>query len=158
MKSWTDKPSSLGECVAPPRLPAGGTGVRFRALAATLATCMVLFGFDALFPDVKRWDLPSWSRPEEVKEGKKPFEWAQVRFDIYVWENGMSSVRAIRAHGLHEEDCEDSRFLTSRRGIEQDFLSPLNVFSLCVRSLIGGRLAVLSFAPLNYSPPGSVQT
>jgi hypothetical protein len=84
MKSWNDASGETETVplIAPPRRrPAGdnGGGVRIRALALTLATCMFIFGFDALFPDVKNGHPPTWRRPKGGKIQEKPFEWSQVR-------------------------------------------------------------------------------
>jgi hypothetical protein len=82
MKSWNEASSEAAPLIAPPhRRPAGdGRGrVCIRALGLTFATCMAVFGFDALFPDVKNWDPPIWREPA-ISE--KPFEWSEVRSDF----------------------------------------------------------------------------
>jgi hypothetical protein len=80
MKSWNDALDEAAPLIASPcrrRLARDISGrIRTRALVLTLATCMVVFGFDALFPDVKNGHLPVWKLPEGPQE--KPFEWSQV--------------------------------------------------------------------------------
>ncbi|KAH4120409.1 hypothetical protein HBH69_094910 [Parastagonospora nodorum] len=74
MKSWNE----AEPLIAPSqRRPAGNGGgrVRIRALGLTFATCMAIFGFDALFADVKNWTPPAWRGPV-ISE--KPFEWSEI--------------------------------------------------------------------------------
>lgn len=74
MKSWNE----AAPLIAPSQRRHAGDGggrVRIRALGLTFATCMTIFGFDALFPDVKNWTPPAWRGPV-VSE--KPFEWSEV--------------------------------------------------------------------------------
>jgi hypothetical protein len=79
MKSWNHASDEAAPLIAPPSRPiARDTGgrIRTRALVLTLATCGIIFGLDALFPDVKNGHLPTWKVPEGAQG--KPFEWSQV--------------------------------------------------------------------------------
>ncbi|KAF1912475.1 TAP-like protein-domain-containing protein [Ampelomyces quisqualis] len=82
MKSWNDASGgTVPSLIAPPRRHpacANGRGIRIRALALTLATCMLVFAVDAWFPDVKNGHLPTWKTSDGGKTRAKPFDWSQI--------------------------------------------------------------------------------
>jgi hypothetical protein len=83
MKSWNHASDEAAPLIAPLSRPIArdtGRRIRIRALVLTLATCVVIFGLDALFPDVKNGHLPTWKVPGEAQG--KPFQWSQVSYDL----------------------------------------------------------------------------
>jgi hypothetical protein len=100
MKSWNE----AEPLIAPSqRRPAGDGGgrVRIRALGLTFATCMAIFGFDALFPGVKNWTPPAWRGPV-VSE--KPFEWSEVGFFLsHVANSGLECPGAAHPVQLYRD-------------------------------------------------------
>lgn len=85
MKSWNDVSDETMPLMATTRRRVAGDergGVRIRALALTLATCMAVFGLHAWYTDTADEYLPPAWRPVGAKE--KPFAWSQVRVSIHV--------------------------------------------------------------------------
>ncbi|KAH7379335.1 TAP-like protein-domain-containing protein [Phaeosphaeria sp. MPI-PUGE-AT-0046c] len=79
MKSWNNASDESAPLIAPARGRSAGDdrrGVRIRALAWTLATCMAIFGVHALYTGDRDGYLPPSWRPEGPKE--KPFQWSQI--------------------------------------------------------------------------------
>lgn len=77
MKSWNGLETI--PLVTPPRPPTD-KGIRIRALVATLATCMLLFGLNALFTHLNSWVPPRWGGPPRPGPDPTPFAWSEVRF------------------------------------------------------------------------------
>ncbi|KAH7087049.1 TAP-like protein-domain-containing protein [Paraphoma chrysanthemicola] len=81
MKSWNGPEDDAASLVAPaPPRRAAGDGIRIRALLATFTTCAVLFGLDALFPDLKTGRPLArnkiWRTSVGSKVYEEPFEWS----------------------------------------------------------------------------------
>lgn len=99
MKSWNEASGEHAPLIAPPRCcnaGAGGVRARWRALGLSVATCMAIFGLEALFPYVKNWGLSTWRGENEADNRGRPFEWSQVRFKIWY---------SCRALGDYEGAC-----------------------------------------------------
>jgi hypothetical protein len=82
MKSWNEASGEKAPLIAPPRSRnAGGGGfrIRWRALGASVATCMAIFGLKAL----AELGISTWRGEQEVISDRgRPFEWSQVCFEI----------------------------------------------------------------------------
>jgi hypothetical protein len=101
MKSW----NGLGAgtpLIAPVRAERHADGLRIRALVATFATCAVIFGLNAVFPDTKNGLPLDWSRngrpiPSTIAT---PFEWSEVCLDGYL------TLALCRWDAPNREACE----------------------------------------------------
>jgi hypothetical protein len=85
MKSWNDVSDETMPLTATTRRRVAADergGVRIRALALTLATCMAGFGLHAWYTDTANDYLPPAWQPVGAKE--KPFAWSQVRVSVHV--------------------------------------------------------------------------
>jgi hypothetical protein len=82
MKSRNEASGEKAPLIAPPRSRNAGHGAfrfRWRALGASVATCMAIFGLEAL----AELGISTWRGKQTVISDRgRPFEWSQVCFEI----------------------------------------------------------------------------